>query len=198
MTKTYTAIPTIHLNAETDYAHPQSLPELVHLEDPALAVMTDLKQAIAITISPDAPLNEAALEMRVCNKHMLLVTNHKKQIIGLITTEDLLGEKPLRVAMERKIKRSEVIVRAVMTRQENIVVFDINELNHAKVGNIVESLHQVKQHYALVVEQDASSNQQVVRGIISLWDISHRVGEDLTYDVHEAHSLLELQNSLKG
>lgn len=197
MTKSYSSIPSIPLVADITFSHPPSLPEIAHLEDAASTVMTDFHQCRALTIKPDSPLSAAAMEMKASNVHMLLVTNKENKIIGLITTEDLMGEKPLRVVMARKIKRSEVNVRMVMVEREKIVSFEINDLKHAKVGNIVETLHELKQHYALVVETN-EENEQEVRGIFSLWDLSRRVGKDLTYDVSEAHSLAELQHNLES
>ncbi len=195
MSKSYTSLPTMPLADEISFSHPPSLPEIAHLEDSADSVMTDFTNCRPVTIQPAAPLNEAALEMKACNVHMLLVTNKQKKIIGMITTEDLLGEKPLTIAMSRQIKRSEVLVRMIMVKSEHIVTFNYNDLRHAKVGNIVETLHEFKQHYALVVES-GDDNKQRVRGIFSLWDLSRRVGKDLTYDVSEAHSLAELQHDL--
>lgn len=198
MTKIYSSIPSILLPADCSIAHPPILPEVAHLNDPAMSVMTDFRVLRAITIAPGAPLSEAAMEMKVCNVHMLLVTDKSQKIVGMITTEDLLGEKPLKVAMNRQIKRSEVSVRMVMMHQDHIATLDINELKYAKIGNIVETLHELKQHYALVLETNSSSGHSEIRGIFSLWDISRRVGENLTYDVSEAHSLAELQRDLDG
>lgn len=198
MTKLYSSIPTVPLTNNLSFSHPPRPPEVAHLEDPAIDVMTDFKINHAITIKPEAPLNAAAIEMETCNIHMLLVTDKENKMIGMITTEDLLGEKPLTVAMTRQIKRNEVLVRMVMVPRENIVAFDIKDLKYAKLGNIVQTLHESKQHYALVLENNPVSNEQEIRGIFSLWDLSRRVGENLTYDVSEAHSLAELQRHLDG
>ncbi len=198
MAKAYSSIPSIPLSAGCSFIHPPKLPEVAHLTDPAISILTDFKVFRPITISPGAPLSEAAMEMKVCNVHMLLVVDTSQKIIGMITTEDLLGEKPLKVAMSRQIKRSEVLVRMVMIQQEKIAAFNVNDLKHAKIGNIVETLHALNQHYGLVVEINQDSGDQEVRGIFSLWEISRRVGEDLTYHVSEAHSLIELQRDLEG
>jgi len=197
MAKSYSSISTFPLTADIPFSHPPALPEIAHLDDAAESVMTDFKHCRALTITPGAPLNEAAIEMKAGNVHMLLVTDKENRIIGMITTEDLLGEKPLTMAMTRKIKRTEVLVRMVMVKRQDIVGFEINDLRHAKVGNIVETLHELKQHYALVMETN-ENNEQEIRGIFSLWDLSRRVGKDLTYDVSEAHSLAELQHNLES
>lgn len=59
----------------------------------------------------------------------------------------------------------------------------MDDLAHAKIGNIVASLHESKQHYGLVVDAHTSSIEQKIRGIFSLWEISHRIGEDLHHHI---------------
>lgn len=118
MTKIYTSIPITPLLTGCSFSQPHKLPEVAHLNDPAITIMTDFKIVKPITIFPDAPLSEATMEMKVCNVHMLFVVDKSQKVIGIITSEDLLGEKPLKVSMTRHIKRSEVLVRMVMIQLE--------------------------------------------------------------------------------
>jgi predicted transcriptional regulator len=198
MSKTYTTLPVVHLKVGTSFSHPPNQPEIVHLDDPALHVMIDFRQANAIIISPDVSISEAAMEMRVCHTHLLLVTNKDHLVIGLISSEDIMGEKPLKVTRERQIRRDEILVRMVMTRQEQIVAFDNNDVRYSKVGNVVQTLHEAKQHYALVIEIDPVHSKQMVRGLFSLSQISKQLGYDVTSDLSEAHSLAELQRNLRN
>lgn len=198
MSKTYNTLPVVHLKVGTSFSHPPNQPEIVHLDDPAVHVMTDFKQANAVIIHPEATISEAGMEMRVCHTHLLLVTNKDNLVIGLISSEDILGEKPLAVTRERQIRRDEILVRMVMTRQEQIVAFDSDNVRYAKVGNVVQTLHEAKQHYALVVEIEPTNSKQIVRGLFSLSQISKQLGFDVTSDLSEAHSLAELQRNLRN
>ena len=192
----YSLLPIISLDTGTGFIHPPSLPELLYLEDPALSAMQDLKLANAMTIEEESPLTEAELEMRVCHSHLLLVVNKHQQVRGMLGSEDLLGEKPLKIARERKMKRAQIPVRLVMTPREKIIAFSIKELEHAKVGHIVETLHYYHQHYALAIEENKSNQAQLVRGLFSLHLISKQLGKDVTFDLSEAHSLYELKKDL--
>lgn len=196
MPKNYLPLSVIHLNTGSTFTHPPTAPEVVYLEDPALHVMNDLALSNAITISPDATIREAAMEMRVCHTHLLLVINHENNVIGLISSEDILGEKPLMVTVQRRIQRAEITVRMVMTPQEKIATFTLKDIQHAKVGNVVASLHQLKQHYGLIVEVDEINHKQTVRGLFSLSKISKQLGYDVLSDISEAQSLAELQKNL--
>lgn len=196
MAKSYSSLPVIHLNLGSTFSHPPAPPEVIHLEDPASHVMTDLKLSNAVTIEPEALISEALMEMRVCHTHLLLVINQDNLVIGLISSEDILGEKPLKFMQERRIKRAEIKVRMVMTPQEKIAAINIDELRHAKVGNVVKTMHDLKQHYALAVELDPQTQQQIVRGLFSLSQISKQLGYDVTSDISEAHSIAELQRNI--
>lgn len=198
MPKTFSAIQVIHLNTGSSFAHPQTPPEIVHLDDPALHVMTDLKHANAITIEPDATISEAAMEMRVCHTHLLLVVDNENIVRGLISSEDILGEKPLKITQEKRMRRAEVLVHMVMTPQEEIVAINNEDLNLAKVGNVVKTLHELKQHYALAVEVEQFSGEQTVCGLFSLSQISKQLGFDVTSDISEAQSIIELHRDVKG
>lgn len=197
LAKKYSLIPTIQLPTGVSYSHPSLSALLLHLEDPALEAMQDLQKANAFTILGSAPISEAELEMKVSHSHLLLVVDETEAVVGLLASEDLLGERPLRVAKERKIKRAEILVRMVMTPREKIIVFPLDELKYAKVGQVVNTLHHLHQHYALVIEE-LSPEKKNVRGFFSLHQISKQLGQDVTFDLTEAHSLYELHQDRKG
>ena len=96
MAKTYQPIPVISLNAGSHFSHPPTPTDVAHLDDPAINVTNDFNTAHPITISPDAPIPEAAMEMRVCSTHLRLVVDSEDIVTGLISSEDILGEKPMK------------------------------------------------------------------------------------------------------
>jgi Mg2+/Co2+ transporter CorB len=134
--------------------------------------------------------------MKSCSYHVLLVVDKEGKILGLISSEDLLGEKPLKAIQERRIARADISVGMVMTPQTSVVAIDIEDLRHAKVGHLVATLHTCKQHYALAVKIDETNNKQVVRGLFSLSLIGKQLSEDVTSDVPEAHSIAELHHDV--
>lgn len=198
MTKHFNKVPIVKLATGTTYTHPPEPPLVVHFDDPAEMVMKDFKQANAFTIEPTAKLAEASMEMKVCRTHMLLVVDKLDQIIGMITSEDIMGQKPLAVSRDRFIKHDDIIVRMLMTSQEKICAINLEEIKLAKVGDIVLTLHALKQHYALAVEIDALTGEQNVCGLFALSQISKQLGVDVTSGLSEARSLSELQKKLKG
>lgn len=196
MPKHYQPLPTLHLNAGSPYIHTGDLPELIHIEDPALSVMLDYKHTRAITIAPTAFIAEAHIEMKACGVHLLLVVDNESRVVGLISSEDILGEKPVKIIQEKHLSRAEVRVRLVMTPQEHIVAIDYEALRLAKVAHVIQTLKAAKQHYALVVEVNHANHQQTVRGLFSLSQISKQLAINVIDDDPLARSLIELRHKI--
>lgn len=196
MSKIYNSLPSSTLPTGLDYAQPVELPEVLHWDDTAFQAMVDFKYIKAPTISPDDGIDEALLSIKNTPFHVLLVVNKDEQVLGIITGEDLLGEKPLKAIQHRQLKRSDIVVRMVMTSQPEILALDVADLKHAKVGHIVETLHAHKQHYALVIGNE-TSHPPIIRGLFSLTLLSKQLGQDVVSDISQAHSLAELQHDLR-
>src|SRR3990167_3546219 len=157
--------PTIELSTNNTLLRPEAMPELVHMEDPAINVMVDFKLAKAFTIHLHEAIDHALNEMKINGVHMLLVIDGEK-LVGLVSTEDILGEKPIMMTHERRIPRERICVETVMTPVTDIIVFDIESLKHAKIGNIIQTLKSKNQHYALVV-RNINHDEQWIRGLFS-------------------------------
>ena len=192
MPKTYAPLPTNHLPNHCCYIHSGEMPELVHLDDLALHVMFDYEHTRAITIDQHALLADARIEMKACGVHVLLVIDEMQHVVGIISSEDILGEKPVKVSQEKDIPRAQVKVRMVMTPREQIVVFHYADLKLARVGELVQTLRQAKQHYALVT--DIKENKTAVPGLFSLTFISKRSPSKVGDDDLMAHTLSELRH----
>jgi CBS-domain-containing membrane protein len=193
----YEPLPTIALNADNILMHPSTLPELVHIDDPALDVMIDYKKTTPLNIDPHEPIDHALSEMKVSGVHVLLVVNSHKHVTGVISTEDILGERPIKWMQERHLKRSEVLVRMVMTPHDKLAALDFESLRHAKVAHVINTLKDLNQHYALVVQTDTAQKQKV-RGMFSSSQISRQLHMDISNSLSEAHSLAELKKKTQG
>ena len=195
MSKTYEILPTITLHAGSTYMHPPALPEVAHLDDPALDFAVDFKTNYAFTIKPDAPVTHALIEMEVLGAHLLLVVDQQDKVIGIISSEHILGEKTIKLIHEKWILRHEVEVQMVMRPQADVMALDYASLKHAKVGHVINTMRDARQHYALVVELD-SEHKQTVRGMFSLSLLSKQLNSDYISDVPEARTIAELTQKL--
>lgn len=188
----YEPLKTIRLSPENTYLRSRKMPELVHLGDPAFAVMTDFSQVPPRTIGPDEPIDNALNEMKLHGVHLLLIQNENGNIIGVVGSEDLLGELPIKISQERRIKRSQVLIKMVMTPLDEICAFDMHILEHAKVGNIIVTLKSLRTHYALIISND-NNQRRTLRGIFTTSQISRQLHMDISDAIAKAQSISELQ-----
>ena len=166
-------------------------PPAVTADSPALQVMTDLSQVPAATITADASLEEANHSMLVRGVRMLFVVEGKSKIAGLVTTVDVLGEKPVQVAQMRQLKRSDLRVADVMVPVSKMDAMAIEDVKKSNVGHVVTSLKSDGRVHALVVGQ-GPEGQQSLLGIFSASQIARQLGVQIhTHEMARTFSEIE-------
>lgn len=172
----YKALRQARLEQCASYYQAESLPlRSVQLDSPALEVMTDLKRVQAVTIGPDATLAAVNKAMMRNTVRSLLVADERRCILGIITSTDTMGEKPMQVVLERGIRHEEVLVRDIMTPRDRLEVLEMGVVRAAEVGHVVATLKWTGRQHALVAEDDASG-RQMIRGIFSASQIARQLG----------------------
>jgi CBS domain-containing protein len=172
-------ITTVTLSGNSTKLPSSQLPEIVHLNDSAFAVMSDFSNLQPHTIDPSLSMTDAINEMKIHGVHFLLVKSTNNEITGLITSEDLLGAKPIQIIEERRVDRSEIKVKMLMTPINKLPAFHLKSIRYAKVGNVVETLQKLNQHYALVIDDEAADDDNYLCGMFSTWQISQQLHTDI-------------------
>ena len=206
MKRRSTPLSCVPLRQGITYEHPWYVPELVHLDGPAVDVMTDFRKVQALTVRPNISISEALEEMkwvqvyigselcavRVCN---LLVTDEAREIIGLVTSDEIRGGKPIEIAHDKGIRHTEVTVAMVMIPLADISALDIVAVRKARVADIVETMRERRCWHLLVVEQDEEGEQRV-RGMFTRSQICRQLAEDVKEEVGPCHSFAQLAHEL--
>ena len=164
------------LDTPAQLAHPGDNPERVSLDDPALAVMTDLLQRPAITIKGDDILPFAEKLMVSAGVRLLLVVDGRQELWGLLTYRDLQGERAMAAAANEKISHDKLPVAQVMTRASLIETVTLDAVEHARVRDIVELLREHGRQHMLVTEPGSRNGAVMVRGIFSITQIGRQLG----------------------
>ena len=138
--------------------------------------MTDLRQIPAATIDLEAPVDAANRFMIRRGVRLLLVSDDERRVLGLITSNDILGEKPVQFALEHRIKRQEIRVRDIMIPCERLEVLNYADLIHAEVGHVVATLQHAGRQHALVSDLGGDGKTETVRGIFSASQIARQLG----------------------
>jgi len=159
--------------------HQPSTYRLVHVDSPAIEVMTDLQQVSAATIGPDVKLSEATQTMISRGVRLLLVVHPDGGILGLITARDTMGERSIKFIQQNGGKHGDLKVHDCMTSIDAIEVLALSDVLRAEVGHIVATLKHAGRQHAMVVDTDVPSGNQSVRGIFSITQIGRQLGMSL-------------------
>lgn len=161
----------------------QNLPEQVTLDSPAVDVMTDLSIVAAETVTANLSVGDAEEKMIASGIRLLFVSNPLNQVIGIITSKDLSGERILRLINDSKTAREDLTVRDIMTPQHLIEVLELSDVATAHVGDVVATLKRMGRQHALVIDR-GQEGQQTIRGLLSTSQIGRQLGQPIdTTDV---------------
>jgi CBS-domain-containing membrane protein len=165
----------------------------VTLDSPALLVMTDLERVVPAVISPQDSMHQAHALMMRRGVRMLLALEQEK-LVGIITANDILGEKPVAAAQDRRVRHGELLVADIMTPAERLEAFELRVVQVSRVGHVVASLQHAGRHHALVV-QPGHDGAREVRGLFSLSQIARQLGMPLHLPA-AAQSFAEIEAAL--
>lgn len=196
MIRNYPALSSVMLQSGVGYAQPtQTLAEKVTLDDPAPQVLTDFQRVTAVIILSGDSVDEAHARMIQRGVRLLLVVDQDRKVLGVITANDILGEKPMQMIAQRSLTRQDLLVRDVMTPQEQLDVLNLADVRAAKVGHIVAALQVAGRQHAVVVEID-DKRRQKVRGVFSATQIARQLGVAIQTS-HVARTFSEIEALLR-
>ncbi len=182
-------------NGACEITDPWSMAK-VTASSPAIEVMTDLRRIPAATIAHDLSLAEANHSMILRGVRLLFVTDSARRVVGVVTSNDLLGEKPTRVAGERLMRHEELTVRDIMVAAEELDAVSLSDVLRSEVGHVVSTLKACGRQHALVMEE-GSDGQLSLRGIFSASQIARQMGIPLqTTEV--ARTFAEIEAAIAG
>ena len=176
MIKEYSALQITSLKVGSSFVRPvQTLPERVKLSDPATSVMTDLNKVSLVSVRARTSMDKANAKMISYGVRMLLVLDDNEQLVGLLTATDVLGEKPMRFLQNMGGIHADIMVRDIMTTQRELEVLKMEDVQNAKVGQIVTTLKKSGRQHALVAIEGADGRQSVC-GLFSITQIARQLG----------------------
>ena len=206
MQRDYQALPIRELGDGAGFRRPtQPQAARVTLESAALEVMTDLTRSGPATIRPQAPVEGANQYMISRGVRLLLVVDERDVVQGVISASDILGEKPMRVATDRRLKRTELTVADIMTPAGEVEVLASSDVQGARVGHVLETLRRAARQHVLVVDYEVQPAQRVfepalrratVRGIFSLSQVARQLGLALPSGGEVARTFSEIELAL--
>lgn len=160
----------------------------IHVDSAALSVMTDLRQHAPVTVQERTPLDEAQALMIGRAIRLLFVMDPQQNLVGLVTANDILGERPLQFLHNEGKKHIDILVKDVMTPRSQLDCLQLRDVAHARVGHIISTMKRYGRQHALVLADD---NPQIC-GLFSTSHIARRLGINLDF-VKIARTFSEIQ-----
>ena len=168
------------LNTDTPLLKPaKAVAGMTTLDHPALEVMTDFLEVRPITISPTESLDAAHAKMIHRNVRLLFVCQEDDVVTGLITSTDLLGEKPYQHIKEHGGTRNDIHVKDIMTSITGLQGLNFDDVQRAQVGHIVETLKASGRRHLLVLENVGGNDAVSIRGMFAASQVSLQLGIEL-------------------
>ena len=172
----FEALKTSTMRGASTFMRPtQSFQEQVSINDPAVLVMTDLSKVSLIVARPFASMETANAKMIRYGVRTLLVLDTNDHVAGILTANDILGEKPTRFIQNMGGTHADIMVRDLMTPQRELQVMRIQDVRTATVGHIVATLKKSGKQHGVVVDENADGTQAVC-GIFSTTQIARQLG----------------------
>lgn len=140
------------------------------LASPATDVFTDFKDHKALVIEEDTDAADALKLMLKAHVKMKIVVSKGNDFLGIISTSEL-SEQRIVAEVGKGNMRGEILVREMMIPRYRLHALDYNELEGAKVNDVVAALKNYGLRHCLVVDR---SNHHI-RGVISSSDIARKL-----------------------
>jgi CBS-domain-containing membrane protein len=135
--------------------------------DPAIHAVTDFSRDNPATVDHERQIDDALADMIRVGVRALLVVQDQR-VVGLITSYDIQGERPLQFLQHSNYtQHQEIGVAHVMTPWEKLQVLDWDALQHLRAGELMRLVDETGATHMLVIETDMKHGTPIVRGLVS-------------------------------
>ncbi len=144
--------------------------------DPAIYAITDFKRDYPMTVDAERQIDDALSDMIRLSVRALLVAKEQR-LIGLITSYDIQGERPMQFLQSSNYSRHEDIrVVHVMTPWDELMALDWEAVETARAGELLRVFEQTHLTHLLVVEVDRKTSACTVRALASRSRLLRQLG----------------------
>jgi len=147
----------------------------ISLDDAAFSMMTNFNHIKPFSTTGHASIEEINAKMIACGVRLLFVAEQDEVLLGLVTYNDIFGEKPLQYIRENGGKREEILARDIMTPLNRLEALQLADILTARVGDIVETMKLSGRQHILVCEGQPDGSHAIT-GLFSSTQIEKRLG----------------------
>jgi CBS domain-containing protein len=145
--------------------------------DPAIYAVTDFKRDYPMTVDAERQIDDALGDMIRLGVRALLVAKDRR-LVGLITSYDIQGERPIQFLQSSNYSRHQDIrVMDIMTPWDELLALDWESVESARAGELLALFQQTSVTHLLVVEVDRKNHGSIVRALASRARLLRQMGE---------------------
>jgi CBS domain-containing protein len=135
--------------------------------DPAIHAITDFTREHPATVDEERQIDDALGDMIRLGVRALLVMREQR-IVGLITSYDIQGERPLQFLQTSNYRRHQDIrVGHIMTPWDGLLALDWESIQAARAGDLLHVLDAAAITHLLVIERGKNNAAPIVRALVS-------------------------------
>ncbi|MDP9084780.1 MAG: CBS domain-containing protein [Pseudomonadota bacterium] len=141
--------------------------QFLEASDPAIHAITDFTREHPVTVSEERQIDDALADMIHLGVRAMLVMREQR-IVGLITSYDIQGERPLQFLQGSNYTRHQDIrVGHIMTPWDQLLAVDWESIQSARADELLTVLEGAGMTHLLVVERHKDRSSAVVRALVS-------------------------------
>jgi CBS domain-containing protein len=141
--------------------------QLLKPSDPAIHAITDFTREQPVTVDEDRQIDDALHDMIRLGVRALLVVRDKR-IVGLITSYDIQGERPIQFLQTSNYSHhQDILVGHIMTPWEKLRAVDWETIQTARAGDLLHVLDEARLTHILVIEVANKNVPPIVRALVS-------------------------------
>ncbi|MBI2734234.1 MAG: CBS domain-containing protein [Aquabacterium sp.] len=158
--------------------------------DAAMSLLTDLHHSACVVAQQHDGLDETLHLMLRAGVRMVFVAGVNGELVGMVTAEDIQGERPVVRASSHMVVRRELTVADVMVPVTQWDTVDLAAVRTARLGDIAETMHEHGLRYLLVTQK--KHGKTVLRGLFSASRLEMAMNTTIEPDLH-SRSFAELE-----
>lgn len=158
--------------------------------DAALSLLTDLHHSACVVAQQHDGLDQTLHLMLRAGVRMVFVAGVDGELIGMVTAEDIQGERSVVRASSHMVPRRELTVADVMVPVTQWDTVDLSAVRTARLGDIAETMHEHGLRYLLVTQ--VKHGKTVLRGLFSASRLEMAMNTTIEPDLH-SRSFAELE-----
>ncbi len=141
--------------------------QFLDASDPAIHAITDFTREHPVTVGEERQIDDALEDMIHLGVRAMLVMREQR-IVGLITSYDIQGERPLQFLQTSNYSRHQDIrVGHIMTPWHQLLAVDWESIQSARAGDLLHVLEEAEMTHLLVIEGGKKNATPIVRALVS-------------------------------